>query len=259
MIRGVCFDLDGTLGGYAGDFTAFLGLLRAELMLQACDMNRFASVATAELRRDGPLTLASALHRTLERLEMRIPADLEGLAEASVRSYAEDVRPAPGAEALLERLWASRVPMALVSNGPVDMQRAALRALGFEKYFRSVLVSGDQDVAARKPAPRIFSLACVGLETLPAETLMVGDDLEADVVGALDYGLLAVWLTSDLPHAGSASVTRDPLHAGSSPATREPREVVAAPVTRDLAGAGSVPVARDLEELGALLGERLGV
>src|SRR5690606_36341265 len=114
---------------------------------------------------------------------------------------------------LLERLWARGVPLALVSNGPVDMQRAALRALGFEKYFRAVLVSGDRDVAARKPAPRIFSLACVGLETVPEETLMVGDDLEADVRGAVDYGLQAVWLTRDPTAARSAFVTRDASEA----------------------------------------------
>ena len=246
MIRGVCFDLDGTLGGYAGDFSAFLGLLRAELMLQACDMNRFASVVTAELRRDGPLTLELALRRTLDRLELRSPADLGALAEAATASYAEDVRSAPGAGELLERLWARGVPLALVSNGPVDMQRAALRALGFEKYFRAVLVSGDRDVAARKPAPRIFSLACVGLETMPEETLMVGDDLEADVRGAVDYGLQAVWLT------------RDPAEAGSIPVTRDASEAGSVPVTRGASEAGSVRRTRDLEELGAMLDERLG-
>ena len=85
MIRGVCFDLDGTLGGYAGDFSGFLGLLRAELMLQACDMNRFASVVTAELRRDGPLTLDLALRRTLDRLELRSPADLGATLAAKMK------------------------------------------------------------------------------------------------------------------------------------------------------------------------------
>jgi len=232
VIRGICFDLDGTLGAYTGDFPAFLGLLRAELMLQACDMNRFAVVMAGELRRDGALTLELALARALERLQQRVPTDLPALAAAAVRSYAEDVRPRPGAGALLERLNARGVPLALASNGPIDMQRAALRALGFERAFRAVLISGDADVAARKPAPRIFSLACVGLEAAPDRVLMVGDDFEADVRGALDFGMPAVWL-------------RPEGHEDDGDAT-----------SAELEGAA---VVRDAFELDALLTERFGL
>src|SRR5690625_662250 len=37
MLNAICFDLDGTLGHYAGDFQALASLLRSELMLQQCD------------------------------------------------------------------------------------------------------------------------------------------------------------------------------------------------------------------------------
>jgi len=192
VIRALCFDLDGTLAAYAGNFRSFLALLRHELLLHGCDLDRFAEVVTEELSRDGPLTLESALRRSLARLEERAPGDLQEMTRTALRAYAEDVRPAPGAGALLARLQRRGVPMALVSNGPVDMQRAALAGLGFEGFFRSVLVSGDPDVGARKPAARIFSLACTGLEALPSETLMVGDSASADVEGALAYGMQAV-------------------------------------------------------------------
>ncbi|HZW28529.1 MAG TPA: HAD family hydrolase [Trueperaceae bacterium] len=197
MIRAVCFDLDGTLGGYGGDFGGLLAVARTELGLERCDMNRFAAIVQQELRRDGPLDLATVMERTLERLEQRPPPDLRDLAAAITARYASEVRPAPGAAKLLERLDAAGVRLGLITNGPVDMQRAALGALGFEGRFRVVIVSGDRDVAARKPSPRVFGLACTGLETLPAETLMVGDDPVADVRGALDYGLQAVLVGSD--------------------------------------------------------------
>jgi len=196
-VRAVCFDLDGTLGGYAGDFNAFLALLRAELMLYACDMNSFAGLVREELARDGALTLERVLERVLGRLDQRPTAELPGLVDAALGAYAEEVRAAPGASAMLQRLERAGVPLALVSNGPVDMQRTALRALGFERYFRAVLISGDPDVAARKPAARIFSLACVALEASPQEVLMAGDNLEADIRGALDYGLEAVFVGAD--------------------------------------------------------------
>ncbi len=197
MIKAVCFDLDGTLGGYGGDFGGLLALARSELGLEQCSMNEFAALVQQELRREGALDLATVMTRTLERLEQRAPPDLPQIAAEVVGSYAAEVRPAPGAAQLLERLDTSGVRLGLVSNGPVDMQRAALRSLGFERRFRVVLVSGDPDVAARKPSPRIFGLACAGLEALPEETLMVGDDPVADVRGALDYGMRAVLVGSD--------------------------------------------------------------
>src|SRR5690606_9408753 len=173
MDLGLCFDLDGTLGRYAGDFRAFAGLLRGQLMLQACDMNRFYDLLSVELRRDGPVTLERGLAAVLERLDQRVPADLPALAAEAVEAYAEDVRPLPGARELLERLDAAGVPMALLTNGPEDMQRAAL--------------------------------ACTGLQSLPERTVMIGDSPEADVRGALDYGLQAV-LVGDAGRAGALGV-----------------------------------------------------
>ena len=194
MTKAVCFDLDGTLARYGGGFRPFVALLRHELMADDCELDRFAGVLEEEIGRDGPLTLESALRRTLARCELRPPSDLSELVRGAVGAYAADVRPLPGAAELLERLDGRGVPMALVSNGPVDMQRAALAALGFERYFRAVLVSGDPDVGARKPAPRIFSLACTGLESVPSETVMVGDTPDGDIAGALAYGMQAVLL-----------------------------------------------------------------
>ena len=166
-------------------------------MLEQCAMNKFGAIVQDELRRDGHLTIRLVIERTLERLEQRAPADIDELAAEIVAHYAAEVRPAQGAAALLQRLDAAGVRLALLSNGPADMQLAALRALGFEKHFRVVLVSGDRDVAARKPSPRIFSLACTGLESEPHRTLMIGNDPHADVGGALAYGMQALLVGSD--------------------------------------------------------------
>src|SRR5690606_3115091 len=97
VIEAVCFDLDGTLGGYAGDFGGLLALLRSELMLQQCNMNKFGAIVQEELRRDGHLTLRLVIERTLERLEQRVPADIDTLASEIAERYASEVRPAPGA------------------------------------------------------------------------------------------------------------------------------------------------------------------
>lgn len=192
-IRALAFDFDGTLARFRGDFRDFLDSYRASLGLMQCDLNRYAEVLMNELRRPGALSLQSAVRRALAALELRAPPDVDEVTAEAVREYAAQVELVPGAKELLE--WAfARTPLALLTNGPVDMQRAAIHQTGLARYFRTILISGDPDVAARKPAARIFYLACVGLERLPEETLMIGDDLEADILGARDYGLEALWL-----------------------------------------------------------------
>ncbi len=191
-MHAACFGLDGTLGRYAADFGDYAAWLRNELALHQCDMNAFAMALSEETRRDGPLSLALALGRVLDRLQQRRPADLDGVARTAVSVYAADYRPLPGAEAALAALDARGVRLALVTDGPDDLQRAALAATGLARYFRAVIVSGDPDVAARMPAPRQYDLACAGLESAPASTFMVGCDPDVDVGGAVAFGMRAV-------------------------------------------------------------------
>ena len=192
MIRAICFDFDGTLAHFSGDFGAFMDGFRTDLMLTQCDMKGFGERLSAELRREGRMTLHSAVDATLAALEQRPPHDLELLEARAVDEYSAQTALLPGAREVLEFCAARNVPLALISNGSEDMQRAALRAVGIGAYFRSILISGDRDVAVRKPHPRIFGLACTGLESPPEETLMVGDGLETDIQGALECGMQAV-------------------------------------------------------------------
>ncbi|MER3462763.1 MAG: noncanonical pyrimidine nucleotidase, YjjG family, partial [Armatimonadota bacterium] len=105
---------------------------------------------------------------------------------------AAEVRLLPGAREVLA--YFAHLPKAVITNGPADIQWAALRNVGLEREFEAVVVSGDPDVAVRKPNPRIFHLACERLGVPPHETLMIGDHLEADVEGARAAGLQALHL-----------------------------------------------------------------
>lgn len=197
MIRAACFDFDGTLAHFTGDFGAFVDGFRIDLGLMQCDLKGFGERLSAELRREGQVTLGGAVGATLEALEQRPPHDLAQLVARAVDEYSAQVVLLPGAREVLTFCAARNVPLALISNGPEDMQRAAIRAVGIESYFKSILISGDRDVAVRKPHPRIFGLACAGLESLAEEALMIGNNLSADVQGALGAGMQAVYLGSE--------------------------------------------------------------
>lgn len=196
-IRAVCFDLDGTLAHFTGDYALFVEGFRAELNLELCDMNAFASRLAAEERREGPGTLRRSLETVLRGLEQRLPDDLDDLTARAIADYCANVALLPGAKEVLAWCRAHDLPLALVTNAHADGQWAVVRALGLEGYFRRILISGDEGVAVRKPNPRIFALACDALGTLPEETVMVGDNLEADIRGALACGMQAVYLGAE--------------------------------------------------------------
>lgn len=193
-IKAICFDLDGTLAHFIGDYALFVESFRAELNLELCDMNTFAARLAAEERREGPGTLRRSLETVLRGLELRLPGDLGYLTERAISDYCAQLELLPGAKAVLETCRAHNLPLALVTNAHADGQWAAVRALGIEPYFQHILISGDERVAVRKPNPRIFRLACEALGTRPEETLMVGDNLEADIRGALACGMQALYL-----------------------------------------------------------------
>lgn len=188
----VCFDFDGTLARYTGNFDDWLDGVRTDLGLLACDFTTFKGRVSAELRAEGHVTLHSALTNVLTALELRVPTDLDEVVQRAVARYAAEIELEEGARSLLEWLAGRGVPMAVLTNGPEDMQRAALSITEVERFFSVVLISGDRDVAVRKPHPRIFDLACTGLATPPERTVMVGDNEEADIDGAAGYGMPAV-------------------------------------------------------------------
>ena len=98
----------------------------------------------------------------------------------------------PGVEDALRELGATHT-LALVTNGASSIQREKLAASGLEPYFDAVVVSGGVSAPA-SPTPAIFHHALEQLEHDGSPAVMVGDNLQRDVEGALAAGLRAVWI-----------------------------------------------------------------
>ena len=197
-ILAVCFDFDGTLANFEGDFEAYSDELRAELRLEPSLLEPFAGLLSRNLRKEGAVTLHSALLATFEGLELPVPVDLEGVVSRAVERYGTGVKLLPGAREVLE-FCAARIPLALITNGPEDMQRAGVRNVGIAHYFKTLVISGAADVGVRKPNPRVFRLACERLGVAPEHALMIGDHAEADIRGARAVGMTAVHLEREGP------------------------------------------------------------
>ena len=94
----------------------------------------------------------------------------------------------------LQKLEEDGYRMGLISNAgdDQDVQQLA-RRFGIARYFDFILTSAA--CSYRKPHRRIFELALSNWYFLPAEAVMVGDNLDADVRGAQNVGLFAIWLS----------------------------------------------------------------
>ena len=82
--------------------------------------------------------------------------------------------------------------LALVTNGAPDLQREKIQGTNLARFFDAILISGE--VGVGKPDCRIFKLALEALTTSPSETVMVGDSLTRDILGAQCAGLKGIWL-----------------------------------------------------------------
>ncbi len=84
--------------------------------------------------------------------------------------------------------------MGAISNGSDDDNTQALIDKGgIRPYFEYILTSGT--FGKRKPHPEIFLKALSYFGTPPSETVMIGDDYEADITGAQAAGMQSIWIT----------------------------------------------------------------
>lgn len=87
MIRAVCFDFDGTLAHFTGDFLRLADGLRRDLGLTPEQAEALIAVRAQLERQGGPMTFGGTLKAAMERLELPVPEDVEGLAAEIVRDY----------------------------------------------------------------------------------------------------------------------------------------------------------------------------
>ena len=82
--------------------------------------------------------------------------------------------------------------MALITNGPSDVQRLKIHVLGIADWFRSIVISGE--IGKAKPDPEVFDIALQDVGVDRSGVWHIGDNLVTDVDGANAAGLGSVWL-----------------------------------------------------------------
>jgi putative hydrolase of the HAD superfamily len=79
----------------------------------------------------------------------------------------------------------------IISNGFKESTLMKMSVCNLNPYFENVIIS--EDVGINKPDKRIFEYALSKANASKEESIMIGDSLEADVRGALDFGIKAIY------------------------------------------------------------------
>lgn len=93
----------------------------------------------------------------------------------------------PGAHELMDYLQRRGYRMHMTSNGFREVQYKKLASCGLRSYFDTIILS--EYAGANKPSPAFFEYALRQSGASPATTLMIGDNLQTDIRGAMAVGL----------------------------------------------------------------------
>ena len=94
---------------------------------------------------------------------------------------------------------APKYQLHIITNGFEEVQHIKLREAKLTDYFDVLVVS--EQVGEKKPHPAVFEFAMNQAKTNAAESLMIGDDLPVDILGAQNIGMEGVYFNPhELPH-----------------------------------------------------------
>ena len=98
---------------------------------------------------------------------------------------------------VLDYLTHKGYPMHLITNGFEQTQHAKLRNSGITHYFTHVITS--EAAGIMKPHREIFTFAMSKAGTTPDRCIMIGDTLDADIIGARDAGIDTIYFNPAVP------------------------------------------------------------
>ena len=177
-LQAVMIDLDGTMVDTIGDFEVALN--RALSDLQVPTANRLLiersigkgseHLIRTVLKHQFALPEMAGNTREVEQLFMPV---WERYEHHYLSINGEFSNVFPGVMEGLEQIKALGLPMACLTNKPVSFTLPLIQDKGLAPYFTKVF--GGDSFERKKPDPLPLLKTCEALQSLPAQTLMVGD------------------------------------------------------------------------------------
>ena len=156
-------------------------------------------------------SMKSCLQIIESKLGRPVPPDfMPTLEQRAYASFARDLQPVDGIEALLDTLDRTATPYAVASSGSHDKMRTTLGITGLLPRLDGRITSATE-VAHGKPAPDVFLLAAERLGVPPAACVVIEDSLlgieAALAAGMRVVGYAAMMSATDMHERGATWVT----------------------------------------------------
>jgi YjjG family noncanonical pyrimidine nucleotidase len=152
---------------------------------QACwKLYQYDKITHAELR-------YNRLKLTFDALEYYVSdAQIESIAHDYILLLPENNRLFDGTIEVLEYLE-KKYKLHIITNGFADVQYKKINNSNIAVFFKTI--TNSEMAGVKKPNPIIFEYALNLAQANKENSIMIGDCLEADVQGALDAGLDAIF------------------------------------------------------------------
>ena len=203
QITDVFFDLDHTLWDFERNSALTFEKIFGELKI---DLNLVDFLAAYEginhhywkLFRENKISQKELRHERLIKTFQVIdfsfdPTKIDSISDQYILNLSTFSNLFEGAISLLEKLKV-KYQLHIITNGPELVQHNKINNSGLSSYFKNVFTS--EKVGYKKPHPIIFEYALDQTNTLANNSMMIGDSLEADILGALNIGMQAIHFNS---------------------------------------------------------------
>lgn len=168
-----------------------IGLHSADVFIEAYTANNHKLWREYHL---GNITKAALREARFKQtfLDLGVHPDVipHGFEDAYVQLCPTKTNLFPHAHETLEYLQ-GKYTLHLISNGFKESQDVKISNTGLGKYFQHIVVS--ETIGINKPDKAIFQHAIDLAVAAVGESIMIGDSLEADVRGALSFGMDAIY------------------------------------------------------------------
>ena len=196
-VRGVVFDVDGTLYSQTGLRLRMAPRMMAEAAKHPKKFKAEWKIVSAYRRAQEILRRSGKQIPGLAQEQVLMAAGFSGFGEDEVRravffwmeTVPLEIIPRcarPELPGLMQGLGRAGFKIGVYSDYPCE---AKLKALGVRGLVHAVLCSADEGVGAFKPHPAGFRVAAGRLALNPSEVLYVGDRMEVDAKGAGASGM----------------------------------------------------------------------
>ena len=204
-IKHIFFDLDHTLWNFEKNSTLTFKFLLDKYNI-TIDLQKFLKVympinfSLWNLYRDDKITKDYLRHNrlksTFEKLNIKIDSGLiDEISNDYVKHLPDNNFLLPNAIPVLDYLF-QKYTLHIITNGFTEVQNTKISNSNLNKYFSCIIDS--ETVGVKKPHSKIFNYAYnISKAAYKNECLMIGDNYQADVMGALNNGFKAIHLNSN--------------------------------------------------------------